>query len=186
MTATHDMRDALVAAIPNLRAFAISLCGDKTAANDLVQETLLKAWANQASFLPGSNLKAWLFTILRNSFYSERRKAKQEVQDVNGAAAERLVSIPEQHGQLDLKDFRAAMAKLSQDQREILILVGAEGLTYEEAAEICGCAVGTVKSRLNRARARLATLMNLDSAGDLGGSAEDQAVSAGSSAAWLR
>ena len=156
------IREALVGAIPNLRAFGISLCGDPHLANDLVQETLLKAWANRDKFIAGSNLKAWLFTILRNTYFSEFRKSRREVQDVDGAAAAHLIAPPEQHGHADLTDFRRALAQLSPDQREALLLVGAEGLAYQDAAEITGCAVGTVKSRVNRARARLAELMGSD------------------------
>ena len=162
------IRDALVGTIPNLRAFAISLTGDHHLANDLVQETLLKAWSNRDKFIPGTNLKAWLFTILRNTYFSEIRKKRREVQDVDGEAAARLVSLPEQHGHLDLADFRKALVQLSPDQREALLLIGAEGFSYEEAAEISGCAVGTVKSRVNRARTRLAELMGITSVEDIG------------------
>lgn len=160
------VREAMVAAIPSLRAFAISLCGDPSLANDLVQETLLKAWANRDKFTMGTNLKAWLFTILRNTYFSEFRKSRREVQDVDGAAAAGLVSAPEQHGHLDMADFQDALIKLSADQREALLLVGAEGFSYEEASEIAGCAVGTVKSRVNRARVHLAELMGIKSADD--------------------
>ena len=154
--------------IPNLRAFAISLTSDHHRANDLVQETLLKAWANSDKFDVGTNLRAWLFTILRNTYFSELRKRRREIQDVEGQAASQLVSLPEQNGHLDLVDFTKAMAMLSPDQREALLLVGAEGFSYEEAAEISGCAVGTVKSRVNRARSHLASLMAVGSAQDLG------------------
>lgn len=166
--ATQAVRDALVGAIPNLRAFAISLVGNPHHANDLVQETLLKAWTHRDKFEPGSNLKAWLFTILRNTYFSEFRKLRREVQDVDGAAAAQLTTPPEQLGRLDVADFRKALARLSADQREALLLVGAEGFSYEEAAEISGCAVGTVKSRVNRARSRLAELMSINSAADIG------------------
>lgn len=163
-----NVRDALVAAIPNLRAFAVSLTGNHHLANDLVQETLLKAWANRDKFVAGTNFKAWLFTILRNTYFSDLRKARREVQDVEGRAAAQLVSPPEQHGQLDLADFRQAMTQISDDQREALLLIGAEGFSYEEAAAICDCAVGTVKSRVNRARARLGELMSVTSASEIG------------------
>jgi RNA polymerase sigma-70 factor, ECF subfamily len=166
--ASPPVRDALVGAIPNLRAFAISLTGDHHLANDLVQETLLKAWSHRDKFEPGTNLKAWLFTILRNTYFSEVRKKRREVQDVEGEAAARLVSPPEQHGHVDLADFRKALAQLSVDQREALLLIGAEGFSYEEAAEISGCAVGTVKSRVNRARTRLAELMSVTTVGEIG------------------
>ena len=170
------MREGLVAAIPNLRAFAISLSGDHHRANDLVQETLLKAWSNRDSFEAGTNLKAWLFTILRNTYFSEIRKRRREIQDVDGKAAAQLVSPPEQQGHLDLADFRKALTTLSPDQREALLLVGAEGMSYEEAAVISGCAVGTIKSRVNRARARLAELMSVGSVQDLGPERIAQAV----------
>jgi RNA polymerase sigma-70 factor, ECF subfamily len=142
----NSFRDSIVAAIPNLRAFATSLCGDATLANDLVQETLLKAWAHHDKFSEGTNLKSWLFTILRNTYFSEFRKLRREVQDVDGLATGSLASMPEQLGHLDLVDFRNALSELSADQREALILVGAEGFSYEEAAAIAGCAVGTIKS----------------------------------------
>ena len=140
-------RDAIVAVIPKLRAFAISLCGDTTLANDLVQETMLKAWAHHDKFQEGTNLKAWLFTILRNTYVSEFRKTRREVQDVDGHAAATLASPPEQPGHLDMADLRKALVRLSVDHREALILVGAEGFSYEEAAIVTGCAVGTIKSR---------------------------------------
>lgn len=165
---TGNVRDALVAAIPNLRAFAVSLTGNHHLANDLVQETLLKAWANRDKFVIGTNFKAWLFTILRNTYFSDLRKARREVQDVEGRAAAQLVSPPEQHGQLDLADFRQALTQLSEDQREALLLIGAEGFSYEEAAAICDCAVGTVKSRVNRARSRLGELMSVGSVNEIG------------------
>ncbi|MEQ1730835.1 MAG: sigma-70 family RNA polymerase sigma factor [Vicinamibacterales bacterium] len=162
-----SVRDALVGTIPNLRAFAISLTGDHSMANDLVQETLLKAWASRDKYQAGTNLKAWLFTILRNTYFSQFRKSRRETQDVDGAAAARLVSLPEQLGHLDMADFKRALELLPVDQRESLLLVGAEGFSYEEAAEIAGCAVGTVKSRVNRARVRLAELLAITPPRDL-------------------
>lgn len=151
-----------MAEIGSLRAFAVSLCGDKERADDLVQETLFKAWNHLESFKEGTNLKAWLFTILRNTYFSERRKRRREVEDADGAYAARLSTNPEQHGHMDMQDFRAALTQLPDDQREALILVGAAGFSYEEAAEISGCAVGTIKSRVNRARTRIATMLGLD------------------------
>jgi RNA polymerase sigma-70 factor, ECF subfamily len=145
----------------SLRAFAVSLCGDKERADDLVQETLFKAWNHLDSFKEGTNLKAWLFTILRNTYFSERRKRRREVEDADGTYAGRLATHPEQHGHMDMQDFRAVLVRLPDDQREALILVGAAGFSYEEAAEICGCAVGTIKSRVNRARNRLADMLGL-------------------------
>jgi RNA polymerase sigma-70 factor (ECF subfamily) len=137
-------------------------------ADDLVQDTLMKAWGAADSFQDGTSLRAWLFTIMRNTFFSQHRKRRREVQDVDGEAAARLVSHPEQFGHLDLADFRSALAELPVDQREVLMLVGASGFSYEEAAEICNCAVGTIKSRLNRARQRLMQMMKIDSAEEFG------------------
>jgi RNA polymerase sigma-70 factor (ECF subfamily) len=158
----------LADAIPNLRAFAISLSGNATTANDLVQETLMKAWANRDKYTEGTNLKAWLFTILRNTYFSNRRRARREVEDVDGEHAAKLYTLPDQNGHMDLQDFRRALDQLSDDQREALILVGAEGFTYEEAAVVCGCAIGTVKSRVNRARTQLIEVMGLSSSEDIG------------------
>ena len=116
----------------------------------------MKAWINQASFTQGTSMSAWLFTILRNVFYSEYRKRRREVEDAEGTMAARLVSVPEQNGHMDLQDLRTALAKLPAEQREALILVGGSGFAYEEAAQICGCALGTLKSRVNRARTAIA------------------------------
>jgi RNA polymerase sigma-70 factor, ECF subfamily len=159
MTVARDPKSELLAAVPKLRAFAISLCGRTARADDLVQETLMRAWANIGSFDPGSNMVAWLYTILRNEFYSEFRKLRREVADSEGQFAARQASHPVQESHMQFLDFRAALAKLADDHREALILVGASGLSYEEAASVCGCAVGTMKSRVNRARARLAELL---------------------------
>jgi len=147
MTMRSSVRDAMLAAVPSLRAFAISLCGNVDRADDLVQETLLRAMANIDSFQPGTNMSAWLFTILRNLFRSEYRKRRREVEDTDGSYAESLKSHPEQHSRVEFEEFRVALGKLPPDQREALILVGASGFSYEEAAAICDCAVGTIKSR---------------------------------------
>ena len=168
LTVEPELRDAMLAAVPSLRAFAISLTGNFDRADDLVQDTLVRALANIDRFERGTNLNAWLFTILRNLFHSEWRKLKREVEDIDGAYAARLSTIPEQGGRLDLADFRTAMTKLPADQREALLLVGAQGFSYEDAAQICGVAVGTIKSRVNRARARLAQLLAVEDAEDLG------------------
>ncbi|MEN9754002.1 MAG: hypothetical protein RLZ07_384 [Pseudomonadota bacterium] len=167
--APQEIRTALIAAIPNLRAFAISLCGNTDRADDLVQETLVKAWGNIGSFTAGTNMPAWLFTILRNIFYSEYRKRRREVDDPDGEMAGRLSTLPAQPGHMDFLDFKAALQKLPADQREALILVGASGLSYEAAADICKCAVGTMKSRVNRARARLIELLALKGEADFDG-----------------
>ncbi len=166
--AAEQLKREMLATIPSLRAFAFSLCGNGDRADDLVQETLMKAWINQASFTHGTSMSAWLFTILRNVFYSEYRKRRREVEDAEGTLAARLVSVPEQNGHMDLQDLRSALQKLPAEQREALILVGGSGFAYEEAAQICGCALGTLKSRVNRARTAIAALMSIDSAGDVG------------------
>src|SRR5712691_6105596 len=145
MNMRPSVRDAMLADVPNLRAFAISLCGNVDRANDLVQETLLRATANIDSFQPGTNMSAWLFTILRNLFRSEYRRRRREIEDTDGSYAETLNSLPEQHSRVEFEEFRVALAALPQEQREALILVGASGFSYEEAAAICDCAVGTIK-----------------------------------------
>lgn len=180
MPMDESVRKAVLAAVPSLRAFAISLCGNVDRADDLVQETLLRALANIDSFQPGTNMSAWLFTILRNHFRSEYRKRRREVEDGEGRYAETLKSQPEQQGQVEFKEFRQALAQLPADQREALVLVGASGFSYEEAANICGCAVGTIKSRVNRARTRLAELLDIDSAEEFGPDEQTRAVLAGS------
>ena len=169
--------------MPSLRAFAISLSGNVDRADDLVQETLLRAMANIDSFEPGTNMSAWLFTILRNLFRSEYRKRRREVEDADGSYADSLKSHPEQHGRVEFEEFRAALAKLPPDQREALILVGASGFSYEEAAAICECAVGTIKSRVNRARTRLAELLAIDSADDFGPDQSTRAILSAAGAA---
>jgi RNA polymerase sigma-70 factor (ECF subfamily) len=178
MTLNPSLRDAMLAAVPSLRAFAISLSGNIDRADDLVQETLLRAIANIDSFQPGTNMSAWMFTILRNLFRSEYRKRRREVEDTDGSYAESLKSHPEQGSRLEFQEFRTALGKLPPDQREALILVGASGFSYEEAASICDCAVGTIKSRVNRARTRLADLLSIESAEDFGPDQSTRAVMA--------
>lgn len=163
-----DIQKDLAALVPNLRAFARSLCGNPHQADDLVQETLVKAWKNQSSFAEGSNLKAWLFTILRNTYLSERRKRKHEVEDQDGILASQLSTHGTQSGHMDFLDFQRAFSTLPPDQREALILIGAEGFSYEEAALMCGCAVGTVKSRVNRARGKLCEILGVEGASEFG------------------
>ena len=152
-------RDQLVAAVPSLRAFALSLTSNPHRADDLVQDTIVRAWEKRDSFTLGTNLMGWLVTILRNSFYSQHRKLAREVEDADGALASRLVAASEQTGRLEVQDLRAALMRISPDQREALLLVGAEGMSYEEVAAVCGVRIGTVKSRVNRARSRLSELM---------------------------
>lgn len=168
MTAGDSLRDQLIAAIPSLRAFAVSLGGARGWADDLVQETLTKAWANLHTFRPGTNLTAWLFTILRNEFYSQLRKRRREVEDADEAYSSQLAVAPQQLAQIDFSDFRAALAQLPEEQREALVLTGASGFSYEEAAGICGCAVGTIKSRVNRGRTALTALLQLESGDSFG------------------
>jgi RNA polymerase sigma-70 factor (ECF subfamily) len=166
-TGPQDPRDELVTHLPALRAFALSLTRNSSSADDLVQDTVVKAWSNFDKFETGTNLRAWLFTILRNTFYSGRRKAKREVEDVDGAFTATLAEKPEHDGKLQLADFFTAFAQLSAEQREALSLVGAQGFSYEEAAEMCGVAVGTIKSRANRGRTRLAELLHLSDDEDM-------------------
>ena len=160
--ACADPRDELVDHLPALRAFALSLTRDGSSADDLVQDTIVKAWLNIDKFQTGTNMKAWLFTLLRNTFYSDRRKHRREVPDPDGLHAARLLVMPAHDGKLAFRDFRRAFLKLSPEHREVLILIGASGFSNEEAAEMTGVAVGTVKSRTSRARKRLAELMGLD------------------------
>lgn len=168
MSADASFKDLLLESVPALRAFARSLAYSADKADDLVQETLMKAWHKQASFQEGTNIRAWLFTILRNEFYSQMRKRGREVSDADGAISENMAVHPEQSGKMDLQDMKLALAKLPDDQREAIILIGASGMSYEEAAEICGVAVGTIKSRVSRARTRLMELLEVDGASAYG------------------
>ena len=161
-TPGEDPREAILEHVPALRAFARSLAGNEALADDLVQDTLLKAWSRFELYTEGTNLRAWLFTILRNAFYSLRRKRAREVADSSGALTGALASKPDHDGRLALADFAAAFAELPDEQREVLILVGALGFSVEEAAQTCGCAPGTVKSRANRGRRALAEKLRLD------------------------
>jgi len=167
VSGTPDPRDELVEHLPAMRAFALSLTRNAATADDLVQDAVVKAWSNFDKFEPGTNMRAWLFTILRNTYYSMHRKRKREVEDPDGTLAAQLSEKPHHDGRLALEDFKVAFMKLTDEQREALTLVGAEGFSYEEAAAMCGCAVGTIKSRINRARGRLAELMHLDDTNDL-------------------
>jgi RNA polymerase sigma-70 factor (ECF subfamily) len=169
----------MLATLPSLRAFAVSLTGKHDKADDLVQDTVMKAWAKQSSFEMGTNIKAWLFTILRNEFYSQMRKRGREVQDSDGVFTERLSVHPSQYGLMDLEDFKVALAKLPDDQREAIILIGASGFSYEEAAAICECAVGTMKSRVSRARTRLTELLKIAGESDYGPDAVSAQVTSG-------
>lgn len=161
-------KKSLIESLPDLRAFARSLIRNADKADDLVQDTILKAWAKQDSFEVGTNIKAWLVTILRNEFYSQMRKRGREVQDSEGTYSNAVAIHPAQYGSLDLKDFRKALDQLPDDQREAIILIGASGFSYEEAAEICDCAIGTIKSRVSRARSRLQELLEIENLGHFG------------------
>ena len=148
--------------LPALRAFARSLTRNRTEADDLVQETLLKALSNIDKFDPGTNLRAWLFTILRNTYYTDVRKRRRENDGLSVLSQQDTNVGPSQEWSMTLKSLKEALEHLPDDQREALVLVGAAGLSYEEAAEVCGCALGTIKSRVNRARAKLLTLMGAE------------------------
>ena len=162
-----DPRDALVGHLSSLRAFAISLCRNIATADDLVQDTIVKAWTNIDKFQPDTNMQAWLFTILRNTYFSSLRKVRREVPDPDGIQAARLFTRPDHDGRLAFADFKRAFDQLSAEHREVLILVGASGFSTEQAAEMMGIPVGTVKSRTNRARKRLAELMGLEDGEDV-------------------
>ena len=154
-----EFKADLLDLIPFLRAFARSLCGNQETADDLAQETLVKAWQARSMFAPGTNLKAWLFTILRNQFYSDRRRAWRQAPWDQDAAERIPGSSAEQSWAAELSDTARALSQLSDEQREALILVGAGGFSYEDAAAICHCAVGTVKSRVARARKSLLSIL---------------------------
>lgn len=179
MTISPEFRNQIIAAIPGLRAFGLSLTARSDKADDLVQETLMKAWKHHDSFQQGTNMKAWLYTILRNEFYSQLRKRKREVEDADGYYSSKVAVHAEQDGHLDMADLRVALAKLPEDQREAVILVGASGFSYEEAAEICAVAVGTIKSRVNRARARLTVLLHIEKSDVYGPDAQTEAILSG-------
>jgi RNA polymerase sigma-70 factor (ECF subfamily) len=164
----HSFSVTMLAVIPSLTAFANSLCGNIELARDLVQETILRAWANKESFEPTTNMAAWLFTILRDLFKSHYRKRRREVEDPDGSLADQMAALPEQSASLELAEFRQALRALPVDQREALILVGASGFSYDEAAIICGFSVSTIKSRVNRARSSLAQVLHIESATDFG------------------
>lgn len=168
MNANAQFSTLILAALPELRAFALSLTRDGPRADDLVQETILRAWSHANQFKAGSNLKAWLFTILRNLFYSEQRRRQREVDDPEGKRAAGLMTCPEQQSHLEFEDFWHALGNLAPLHREALILVGAQGLSYEEAAAVCGVAIGTIKSRVNRARTHLMTLLQIEAGHEFG------------------
>ena len=153
-------RDQLVGLLPSLRAFARGLCGHREMADDLAQDTMMRAWAARASYTQGTNFRAWMFMIMRNQFYTTIRK-NSRMTSLDPEVAERvLVVAPAQQNGINVDDVAKALQKLPAEQREVLLLIGANGLSYEEAAEVIGCAMGTVKSRLARGRTALAALID--------------------------
>ena len=156
----NEFKEQLAQVIPHLRAFGRSLSGSRDLADDLVQETLLKAWAARLRFQAGTNMRAWTFIILRNLFLSQMRRARFKGEWDDVTAAKILAAPASQDRHVELGDLQRALLHLPQPQREALILVGAGGFAYEEAADICGCAVGTIKSRVARGRVALEALMS--------------------------
>ena len=171
--ATHA---SMLAAIPRLRAFALALCRNPDRADDLVQEAIVRGCGSIDTFRPGTNMSAWLATILRNRFYSEHRRRWREVEDVGGAQAATLMTLPDQVTSLEHKELRAALARLPDEMREVLHLVFVSGLSYAEAGQVCGCAVGTIKSRVHRARARLVDMLSIERPADFFDDPVPQAV----------
>jgi RNA polymerase sigma-70 factor, ECF subfamily len=157
---------AMIAAIPRLRRFAVALSSAQQA-DDLVQETLVQACSKIRLFDPRSEMLPWLIVILRNLFYSECRKRRREVEDVDGTYAETLVTEPSQIAHAVHQDLRAALLKLPNEMREALMAVGWSGLSYQEAARACDCPVGTIRSRVHRARECLAALLDMEGPADL-------------------
>lgn len=159
MVVAAATRDALLATIPDLRAFAIHLCGNRDRGDDLVQDALLNAWAHLENFREGTNMAAWLFTILRNGFLNDRRKHIQWARYLEEHRRDPPTALPEQEGWSISADLHDALQRLPEQQREAVVLVGAAGLSMEQAAAVCQCPGGTIKSRLSRGRARLAGLL---------------------------
>lgn len=155
-----SFRNGLLALIPHLRAFARGLCGRPDMADDLVQETVMRAWAARARYEPGTNMKAWTFTILRNHFLNEIRRSSRMTELVDGVDYPDLVTAASQEDALHVSDLEAALHRLPDDRREALLLVGAGGFSYDEAAQVCGVPAGTIKSRVARGRAQLAAMMD--------------------------
>lgn len=159
-SADKAFRDDLLAIIPQLRSFARGLCGNRDLADDLAQDAMTRAWAARTSYQPGTNFRAWIFMILRNQFYTTIRKNSRMVSWDPEIAERLLVVDASQHDSINIEDVAKALQKLSAEQREVLMLIGANGMSYEEAAEVMGCAIGTIKSRLARGRVALSTLIN--------------------------
>src|SRR3954469_5472917 len=168
-----QFKKELVALIPHLRAFARTLAGDPTSADDLAQDAMMKAWDARNSYQMGTNMKAWTFMILRNQFYSEKRRSWRQTQLDQEAAERTLVAVDDPESPVALDELRLGLGMLPAEQREALILVGAGGFAYEEAADICGCAVGTVKSRVSRARRALQAILEAGAYNRDGGAASD-------------
>jgi RNA polymerase sigma-70 factor, ECF subfamily len=166
-------RAMLTAIVPSLRSFARGMCGNRDTADDLAQEAIMRAWAARGSYTAGTNFRAWMFMILRNHYFSHLRKNSRVVPCEPELAERVLVTGPGQHAHIDLADLEKALQKLPEDQREVLILVGANGMSYQEAAEIIGCAIGTIKSRVARGRAALAVLIDGKAAPDEHGQPDD-------------
>jgi RNA polymerase sigma-70 factor (ECF subfamily) len=163
-----EVRSELLRALPHLRAFAMSLTQEPDRADDLVQQSIMRALSHLHQFEWGTNFQGWMFRILRNEFHTTFRKRRREVEDIDGAYSLKLAVPPAQSGYLEFEEMRAALGRLSVHQREALLLVCAEGRSYEEAAEICSTAIGTIKSRVNRARKRLAELLGHEQGEELG------------------
>ncbi|WP_413629315.1 sigma-70 family RNA polymerase sigma factor [Methylobacterium sp. W2] len=158
---TKAFGDDLIALVPRLRRFALLRTGNAAEADDMVQATLMRAWEHRSRFKDGTNLVAWLFTILRNTHLNQRKRLRREIEDVDGVIAGALSSAPDQEHRVALVALQGALDALPSEQRETLLLVAVDGLRHEEAAAILGCPVGTVKSRVSRARERLATALGL-------------------------
>lgn len=167
-TGVLSLQQQMLAFVPQLRAYAMSISRSADRSDDLVQETLLRAISKIDTFQPGTKLGAWLTTILRNCYLSDLRRRRHEVEDVDGCYSEALHAAPEQEGLLEYKEFCAALREIPFDQREALMLVGAAGLSYEDTATLCRTSTGTIKSRINRARTRLAALLGIESTSEIG------------------
>ena len=167
MIDAHPFQSLLPSHATVLFRFALKLAADEHRAEDLVQETFLKAWANRDGFTRGTELRGWLFTILRNTFYSDLRKRRREVQDVDGKMAALLSEEAAQDHAVDLGKLISAMGQLPEIHRRPVILMGAYGFSQQEAADACNCTVGTIKSRVSRGRSHLGRVLDRDDADPL-------------------
>jgi RNA polymerase sigma-70 factor (ECF subfamily) len=149
----------VINSIPHLRAFARLLTGNRERADDLVQDAIVRALTAAEQFTPGTNFKAWIFTILRNLYFNELRRNRVQMESLERMDWENVSTPPTQEAGLELDDFKRALMKVSLEQREALILVSASGFSYEEAARVCDCAIGTIKSRVSRARSELSKML---------------------------